>query len=649
MCLDVDAYDDKPGRATLAALVAVHGELPKTVIATARELPSGRYLYRVPNGTRLRSSAGPGIDMCQFHHRYVVVWPSIHHTGARVKWVDELSGEQPDTIPDPGELPELPWSWIEALSVSGSREVAAAADDDTVRAWCEDHTTERRPGWLPVVINGARADITARKSRHDTVLAAACQMAREASAGAYTASNAVTALKTLWADVMTDDDRATGRNIDTELAHLIGWAVGQLNTDTSRDRVDAIRAKLGGGSCGATPSATDDDPSAVLRLPSEFWNERPSLTHIRAAAARMCPPDVVLHVVLARAAALTSHTVELPPIVGGGVGLSYLTMLCGRPEDGKSTSIATGRELMPAPVNPAIADGLPLGSGEGLAEVLYGTVTEQDPDTGKPTKVRRQVRHNALVAVDEGTLLAELSERRGSTVLTTLRSIFSHGTIGNTNASAERHRVIPGDRYVFGVIVGIQPALAGPLFTHAAISAGTSQRFAWCWCIDPTITADPADWPGPLNWTPPTPGDLARCERIVNPGATIRHRLHVPADIQREMRHGIHKARTETDRDLLDAHRQLVRLKVAAQLGILDDRVGVTPDDWRLAGIVTDTSRHVRRHVVAELRAVEAAKSPHKSPATSVGKPRAKALPPLGPLPPPPVPLAARATRPVGT
>lgn len=51
------------------------------------------------------------------------------------------------------------------------------------------------------------------------------------------------------------------------------------------------------------------------------------------------------------------------------------------------------------------------------------------------------------------------------------------------------------------------------------------------------------------------------------------------------------------DRDQGDAHRMLVRLKVAALLGLLDGRVGIDPDDWRLAELIVDTSRRVRLHV----------------------------------------------------
>ena len=57
--------------------------------------------------------------------------------------------------------------------------------------------------------------------------------------------------------------------------------------------------------------------------------------------------------------------------------------------------------------------------------------------------------------------------------------------------------------------------------------------------------------------------------------------------------------RGEIDPDPTEAHAMLLRLKVAGLLAILDGRLNVDSDDWRLAGIVSDTSRAVRKRVQA--------------------------------------------------
>lgn len=270
VALDVDHYGAKRGGDTLAEREAELGALPPTVVATARDLPSGRRLYRVPAGTRLRTSAGSGIDVLQHHHRYVVVAPSVHHSGALVRWVDEQSGEELDRLPEPDDVPDLPWRWLEALSVTGSAQVADPADDTALAAWCDECADALRPGWLEVVVRGARERITAGEARHDSVLAACCQAAREATAGAYSASAAVDALRGLWAEVM-DDPRRAGEADD-----LLRWAVGQLATDDSRERVAAIRAKLG-DTDGAAPRKPRGKPgpesvaTQLVRLAAEHY------------------------------------------------------------------------------------------------------------------------------------------------------------------------------------------------------------------------------------------------------------------------------------------------------------------------------------------------------------------------------------------
>ena len=131
--------------------------------------------------------------------------------------------------------------------------------------------------------------------------------------------------------------------------------------------------------------------------------------------------------------------------------------------------------------------------------MLFDLVTEDD--NGKPVKVKRLVRHNAYVSIDEGEALTQLGTRSGSTLLLTLRSIWSGKTIGNTNAARENRRIVPAGQYTFGVIVGLQDSKAGPLLDD--VDAGTPQRFGWSYAIDSDLPDAPPAWPGPLDWRPP--------------------------------------------------------------------------------------------------------------------------------------------------
>lgn len=114
--LDVDAYDHRDGAATLTMAERRRGALPATWRVTSRtDGTSGVRLYRVPAGRRWVGTFGPGTEVVQRVHRYVVAPPSIHpHTGEPYRW----AGPDGETrIPRPDELPALPDRWVETLAV----------------------------------------------------------------------------------------------------------------------------------------------------------------------------------------------------------------------------------------------------------------------------------------------------------------------------------------------------------------------------------------------------------------------------------------------------------------------------------------------------------------------------------------------------
>lgn len=133
--VDVDAYGDKPGAATLADLVDKYGPLPPTWLSTSRDDGiSGIRLYRIPPGTVLPTKL-PGIEFVQFHHRYVVAWPSQHpDTGREYRWIDEHDPTATGGVPNPSLLPELPAAWIDGLSVEAAQHTKTDLDDTQTAA-----------------------------------------------------------------------------------------------------------------------------------------------------------------------------------------------------------------------------------------------------------------------------------------------------------------------------------------------------------------------------------------------------------------------------------------------------------------------------------------------------------------------------------
>lgn len=139
--IDVDDYGDKHGAQQLAKLEAELGPLPDTVVSSARwnaSPMSGTRLFLVPRGFRFRGKAcatghkGPKhIDILYAGLRYLVVWPSIHPTGASYEFRWGRPGKELKTydgVPPMGDVAMLPVSWFRHL-VAGDGSGADAKSD----------------------------------------------------------------------------------------------------------------------------------------------------------------------------------------------------------------------------------------------------------------------------------------------------------------------------------------------------------------------------------------------------------------------------------------------------------------------------------------------------------------------------------------
>ena len=196
-----------------------------------------------------------------------------------------------------------------------------------------------------------------------------------------------------------------------------------------------------------------------------------------------------------------------------------------------------------------------------------------------------------FAVLDEGQVLGEVGGRKGSTILQTIRTAWSGGTLGQGNASAETKRILPAHTYRVALVANFQTAYGTTLLDDAA--GGTPQRFWFASAVDSTIPTERPSTPPPnLNWTPPPSrgahGIEFPCDLSVDPCVTDEIRSA-----------NVAVSRGEVAVNELDAHRNLVRLKFAALLALLDDRLTITADDWRLAGVAMNTSDAVRTTIIA--------------------------------------------------
>jgi bifunctional DNA primase/polymerase-like protein len=118
---DVDAYEGKKGAQTLAEGEKRYGRLPAGPSSSSRGFGPSRIRYfRVPPGTMfpgkieclVDGEKTSDIEIIQRHHRYAVVWPSIHPEGRQYQWFDAEGNVIDGPPPSPGDLPELPAVWL---------------------------------------------------------------------------------------------------------------------------------------------------------------------------------------------------------------------------------------------------------------------------------------------------------------------------------------------------------------------------------------------------------------------------------------------------------------------------------------------------------------------------------------------------------
>lgn len=323
-----------------------------------------------------------------------------------------------------------------------------------------------------------------------------------------------------------------------------------------------------------------DGSEAPPVLPEAFWSARPVLGRVRQAArARGAGPDAVLAALLAQVALRTPPTFWLPPLVGSRGSLNVAVGLIGPSGAGKGAAMRTADELLP-PLGEWYGTG-PLGTGPGMLDPFWRRRGEE--------YVR--CRDGWLYTADEGQVLEKLAAGQGSTTLETLRAGWSGERVGTATVGAP-WRILPAGCYRMCWLLGLQPEHARPLLADHA--GGTPQRFMFAGVVDPDAPLERPDDPGSLAWQPPA----------LPPKRGIAVAEPVRAEVVAR-RHEVLTGRRVPGP--YEAHRDQLRLKAAAVLGLLDGRSTVTVEDWALAGALLDMSDAVREATIAAHRAAEAA------------------------------------------
>ncbi len=602
--LDIDVADGKPGQESYQALVDEHGHLPETVVTITGT--GGRHVYfqwdpERPITAGMATRLGPGLDI-RGTGGQVLAPPTIHPNGQPYAWDRNRDpwatpvAEAPDWLYDvllpPAATPAEP---ARIVLADGPQiqpgDVESIADH--IRQTYDWETELTKAGWTPAQRSDAAGDTYWVRPGKDPRLGhSACLHGSDGPLVIWT-----TEIPPSLAAAGTRTADGGGVSV-TILDFLAGtYYAGDKSALCSAERAKITPAPT------SIASSTSGPPAPAIQLetnlPADWWETRELLEHIRDAAwSRLLSPDAVLVAILARCAAATPPAFRLPAITGAESSVSLYGVLSGPPGTGKSSAVGTASKLFPF-TDPRVVEAGQLGSGEGLIEV-YLDLEEVDDGAGGTKKVKTQTKSGAFVTLDEGTALTEMGmQRRGTTILSVLRSMWTGGTVGQANAAAETRRKLEAGRYNLGFLMGLQPNKAGDLLADDA--AGTPQRFVWCSSVDPNIPDTPVVFPGPLTWRAPSLG-----------GSKTSSDLTIADPIRAEIRGAaLGRARGEILVEALDAHGDLVRLKTAALLAILEGRLEVTVDDWELATEAARISRNVRSLAVESVRAaqVEAAQA----------------------------------------
>jgi len=249
---------------------------------------------------------------------------------------------------------------------------------------------------------------------------------------------------------------------------------------------------------------------------------------------------------------------------------------------GKGAAVAVAREAVTFGTAATQFREIPLGSGEGLvkAYVAYNRPARSYERVDPPSVLFECIELDTLTA---------LFSRTGATLNAELRKVWSGELLGYGYAGEGKAGTVAPHSYRACVVLGVQDLKGGPLVTDT--DGGLTQRFLFLDATDPEAPDVLPPVPEPLKW--------------ILPDWFLRSSGRVEIGVSEGIRTDIVDARRAALRgtDTTDGHRNLLRLKTAATLGIFAGRDTVTDDDWLLAGVVLQHSDGVKARIRGAINA----------------------------------------------
>lgn len=279
--IDVDMYDGKAGRETLAAAEAQWGALPPTWTSTSRTDGSGIRFFRVPPGLAWESQVGgaaSGIEIVRWDHRYAVVFPSMHPNGEQYVWVDPNGEVQRDWVPAGEELAAMPEAWVEGLTnghQEWTRREEAELTTEEISGWLEtrpesdgDICTEIQATldiWIPKIQASVKGG-----GLHEAGLGGVWGLLRDAAHGHKGIRKGLAILKGAFRSAAEERGKGRKSSVDGEWFRFVSMGVCKVAAEVSI---------ADGDPCEAIGDAVEWTPEQRLSLRA-FIENRPETTDI---------------------------------------------------------------------------------------------------------------------------------------------------------------------------------------------------------------------------------------------------------------------------------------------------------------------------------------------------------------------------------
>lgn len=232
------------------------------------------------------------------------------------------------------------------------------------------------------------------------------------------------------------------------------------------------------------------------------------------------------------------------------------------------------------------------GSGESIVDsyAYWRNIPKDERVDGGPTRELAWLMpsHAHRFRFDEVGKLGAIAKRDGATIFEYIKSALTGEQIGRKLAGNLGIQ-LKKDEYRFTITINAQPTRAEVLLSESEVAGGTPGRFLWC-LMDYPPFGDSALDHDDFNAIRVEPFEL---KTVSWDGVADIKALEVMNREHRDHMRAGHRG----ERNAIDGHAVMVRVKVAIGLMVLDGRTYLNDDDWELAGAVMDHSNATRARV----------------------------------------------------